>query len=93
MYKVIYNSVFSLRFSTEVETCTSYISPFRLVSGWVFSYIGVQMALPGLIISRIKKAARKEQLRLKVYAMLTSTIRPASLKELSECCVNLVLAD
>jgi hypothetical protein len=62
MYKSKFNSiVLSLRFSTKVETCTSYIVPVPYSYGHFFNtppsplydahlgglfYIGVQMALP-----------------------------------------------
>ena len=45
MYKVISNSVFSLRSLAEVRACTSYIVPVPYPYGHFF-YIGVQMALP-----------------------------------------------
>jgi hypothetical protein len=80
---IAHNSV-STVISHRGEVLSSYITAFDSFRRWFF-YIGVQMAHPFLIISRIKKVARKEQLGLKVYAMLSSNIRPASLRELSEC--------
>jgi len=46
MFQLRINNVFSFLSLTEVRAGTSYINPFRLISGWVLLYSGVQMALP-----------------------------------------------
>ena len=44
---------------SQEPVLTSYITRPHLFAGRVFAYIGVQMALPLLIISSIKKVANK----------------------------------
>ena len=59
MYFNIIDIVLNSVISHKGEKSTSYITRPHLFAGRVFAYIGVQMALPLLIISSIKKVANK----------------------------------